>query len=98
MRNLVYLCAGAMILASAGAPVLAQAAPQQQQQQQQQQSDSAKNKHDPNEVVCEKQMVTGSRLGSKRICMTRTQWAEQRRADRQETERVQTLRTVDVPH
>ncbi|HET6536362.1 MAG TPA: hypothetical protein VFG41_09280 [Sphingomicrobium sp.] len=95
MRKLVYLCASAMLVAPAGVPALAQSAPQQQQQQQ---SDSAKSKYDPNEVVCEKQMVTGSRLGSKRICMTRTQWAEQRHADRDEVERVQTQRGVDVPH
>ncbi|HET7575914.1 MAG TPA: hypothetical protein VFK19_05020 [Sphingomicrobium sp.] len=94
MRKLVYLCASAMLVAPAGVPALAQSAPQQQQQQQ---SDSAKSKYDPNEVVCEKQMETGSRLSSHRICMTRTQWAEQRRLDRQEVDKVQTQRTVAVP-
>src|ERR1700752_3235891 len=29
---------------------------------------------DPNEVVCEKQEVLGSRVGSKKICMTRAEW------------------------
>ena len=33
----------------------------------------------PNEIVCEKQMVIGSRLASKNKCLTRAQWAEQRR-------------------
>jgi len=47
---------------------------------------------DPNEVVCEKQEVIGSRLASKRVCMTRSQWADMKAQDRQETERVQTQR------
>jgi invasion protein IalB len=92
MRNLVYLCASAIVLVPAGAPALAQSAPQQQQDQQ-----KDKSKFDPNEVVCEKQMETGSRLSSHRVCMTRNQWAEQRRLDRQEVDRVQTQRTVAVP-
>lgn len=37
---------------------------------------------DPNQMVCEKQEVLGSRLAVKRICMTRAQWAEKRREDR----------------
>lgn len=37
---------------------------------------------DPNEVVCEKQEVLGSRLAVRRVCMTRSQWEEQRRSDR----------------
>ena len=46
----------------------------------------------PNEVVCQKQEVTGSRLGQKRICKTRAQWADQRLQDRQEVEKVQVQR------
>ena len=44
--------------------------------------DDAAKKNDPNEIVCEKQKVLGSRLAVKRVCMTRAEWAEQRRADR----------------
>ena len=47
---------------------------------------------DPNEVVCEKQEVTGSRLAARRVCRTRAEWAEARRLDRQEVEKVQTNR------
>ena len=48
---------------------------------------------DPNnEVVCEKQEITGSRIGSRRICMTRAKWAERRLQDRQEIEKAQTNR------
>ena len=50
--------------------------------------DAAKQK-DPNEVVCEKQKELGSRVATKRICMTRAQWAERRLTDRQEVEKAQ---------
>lgn len=45
-------------------------------------SGSVKPTKDPNQVVCEKQEVLGSRLAVRRVCMTRAQWAEQRRAER----------------
>lgn len=45
---------------------------------------------DPNEVVCKREEVTGSRLQSRRVCMTRAQWAEQRQLDRANVERSQT--------
>ena len=50
------------------------------------------NKKDPNEIVCERQEETGSRLSSVRVCKTRAQWAEDRRLTRQEIEQVQTQR------
>ena len=50
-----------------------------------------------NEVVCQKQEVTGSRLSKKRICKTRSQWADQQMQDRQEIERVQTQRSIKTP-
>ena len=37
-------------------------------------------------VICERVEETGTRLGSKRICMTARQWAEQRRIDRETIE------------
>ena len=45
---------------------------------------------DPNEMVCKREEVTGSRLQSRRVCMTRAQWAEQRQLDRLNVERSQT--------
>lgn len=45
-----------------------------------------------NEMVCERQPITGSRLGSRKVCMTRAQWADLRLQDRQEIEKVQTSR------
>lgn len=50
---------------------------------------SKAKKGDPNEVVCEKQEVLGSRLAVKRICKTRAEWAEQRRADREMVDKTQ---------
>lgn len=53
---------------------------------------------DPNEVICERHEQTGSRLGGKRVCMTRSQWAEQKTEDRQELEKQQTQRGMYDPH
>lgn len=51
-------------------------------------SRSAK-KGDPNEVVCEKIEVIGSRVAAKRVCGTRAEWAEKRKADREVTDQAQ---------
>jgi len=42
-----------------------------------------RDSRDPNEVVCEKQSVIGSRLATRRVCATRAEWAEKRRLDRE---------------
>lgn len=47
---------------------------------------------DPNEVICEKHGVPGSRLATRRVCRTRAQWADLKLQDRQELERVQVQR------
>lgn len=47
---------------------------------------------DPNEVVCRKEEVLGSRLRSQRVCMTRSEWAEARRNNRSDVERAQVQR------
>ena len=84
MRKIVITTA----LLISPAMAFAQAAQQTQQQQQPQ----AQAAEDPNQIVCEKQEVIGSRIATKRVCMTRGQWAEQRRNDRMEIEKVQTQR------
>lgn len=53
---------------------------------------------DPNEVICERQEEVGSRLSAKRICMTRSQWADQKTQDRQQLEKVQVQRGMYDPH
>lgn len=51
----------------------------------------AENK-DPNRIICEKQEVLGSRLGTKRVCMTAAEWETKRREERQMIDRSQTQR------
>ena len=51
----------------------------------------AKKPLDPNEKVCETVKPLGSRLATKRVCATRAEWAEQRKQDREETEKAQRL-------
>jgi hypothetical protein len=46
---------------------------------------------DPNEVICQRQEVVGSRLQKRRVCMTRAQWADLRLQDRQALDKAQTM-------
>lgn len=46
---------------------------------------------DPNRIVCEKQEVLGSRLTTRRVCMTAAEWAAKRANERQVIDRTQTL-------
>lgn len=86
MRKIVITTALLISPAMAFAQVAQQAQPKQPQQPQ------AQAAQDPNQIVCEKQEVIGSRIATKKVCMTRGQWAEQQQSDRMETERVQTQR------
>lgn len=47
---------------------------------------------DPTQTICEKVEEIGTRLATKRVCMTRAQWTEQRRLNREEIERAQQTR------
>ena len=47
---------------------------------------------DPNEVICERQEVLGSRLAKRKVCHTRAEWADLKLQDRQDLERAQTRR------
>ena len=51
-------------------------------------------KADPNQIVCEKQKVPGSRLATAKVCKTRAEWADSRLQDRMDLERAQTQRGV----
>jgi hypothetical protein len=53
-------------------------------------SSSSTSDKDPNEIVCEKQTVTGSRLQVRKVCMTREQWKARKQADREGVDRHQT--------
>ncbi len=49
------------------------------------------------ERICRVQNTIGSRLGAKRVCLTREEWRQQRRDHREETERAQTKRYYTDP-
>ncbi|MBO9516952.1 MAG: hypothetical protein J7493_02680 [Porphyrobacter sp.] len=51
------------------------------------------DKKDP--MICERVTEIGSRLRAKKICMTKSQWEEQRRGDRSNIERSQIQRGMD---
>lgn len=44
---------------------------------------------DPDRLICERQEETGTRLGGKKVCKTAATWADERREDRENTERIQ---------
>lgn len=50
---------------------------------------------DPSRVICRKQNVTGSRLGSQRVCATAAEWAARKQQSRQSIERAQSQRMTD---
>jgi hypothetical protein len=52
---------------------------------------------DPGEIICQKQEVLGSRLATRKVCMTRSQWAESKRLDRQDTEKAQANPCLVMP-
>jgi hypothetical protein len=47
------------------------------------------DKNDPNRIICEKQEVLGSRVATKKICLTAAQWEDRRREDREAIEKGQ---------
>lgn len=83
----------AILLAASFAGLMSSAGQAEVSQPQSGQSSAAPKKAlDPNQMVCEKQAVPGSRLAVARVCHTRAEWADLRSQDRQEIERVQTRR------
>lgn len=52
----------------------------------------APNAADPNQIVCEKETVIGTRLATARTCMSRAQWSENKRLTRQQIEQIQVQR------
>jgi len=53
-------------------------------------AEEKKAEKDPNRMVCEKQEVVGSRLATRRVCMTAAEWETKRRDERQMIDRSQT--------
>ena len=55
-------------------------------------SQTASAAGNPSQVICERVEKIGTRLGSSRVCMTRAEWAEQRRLNRDTVDRAQQTR------
>ena len=81
MRAL-WTCLGLVVMIGATAPALPETA-------------QKPKKGDPNEVVCEKIEVIGTRLGARKVCATRAEWAEKRKLDREAVDQAQ--RTANGP-
>jgi predicted secreted protein len=75
----------AALLAGMNGTAIAQAAPAAQ-------APAQASTPDPNEVICERQEVLGSRLAKRKVCHTRAEWADLKLQDRQDLERAQTRR------
>ncbi len=73
-----FLALGAAVAIVSAVPALAQ-----------QDDKPASKQKDPNQVVCEKVEELGTRLSAKKVCMTRSEWAERRRQDRMDIDRTQ---------
>jgi hypothetical protein len=89
LRLVPAYCAATLLAGALSGPAFAQSSPTPAAQPPAQNARPIDSK---NEVVCQKQEVTGSRLGWKRICKTRAEWADAQLQDRQEVNRVQTQR------
>ena len=90
-RSVARVSLTLLFLVAAPAPVAAQQSAQPVAVQV-----TVKAAPDPNEVICEKEQDSSSRIVTRRVCMTRSQWAEQRRLNRMDVEKIQTQR--DLPH
>ena len=89
-KSIVGIAAALSFLVASSASAVAQTAPKPAAQQPAQQP-GAKTP-DPNEIVCEKEQDSGSRLVTNKVCMTRSQWAEQKRLNRMDIEKMQVQR------
>jgi invasion protein IalB len=49
-------------------------------------------------IVCERHEEIGTRLGGRKVCMTVAQWAEQRRIEREQVEKVQQVVNQNPSH
>jgi hypothetical protein len=57
-----------------------------------QDSGAKKKASDPNRVICRTSDIIGSRLGTKRTCMTAAEWEQLQREQRSATERIQNFK------
>nr|NUR36906.1 hypothetical protein [Sphingomonas sp.] len=89
MRTLLITTAASLLIGAS--PAFAQSAQPAQGQQ------TAKPAKDPNEIICERQEEIGTRLSTQKVCKTRAEWAEERRASRMDLDKQQTQRGTSNP-
>ena len=89
MLKLIFALTALAASAGASGPASAQAQPPAQTASGSSQQQPRAN---PDEIICHKQEVTGSRLGIKRVCKTRAEWADFQLQERQTIENYQTKR------
>jgi len=94
VRIMIHGATAALVCVSLGASAHAQQPPAQSTPITVTGTHPQKKAPDPNEVVCEKQQDVSSRLVSHKVCMTRGQWMEQQRLDRQEIDKAQMQRPM----
>jgi len=93
MLKLVFVVSAVAMAAGAAAPSLAQAPATATTP-----AAATEKKTDYlNERICRPEEVTGGRLAKRKVCKTRSEWADQQLQDRQEIERVQTQRSMKTP-
>jgi hypothetical protein len=87
MKNLAAIAGLAALVATSNAVAQQSAA-----------TDSANSgdqgNRDSERVICRRIQEVGSRLASRRVCMTAAQWSEQRRLERMDLERSQAQQSV----
>ncbi len=59
---------------------------------------STPSRLDPNQVICKRQVDTGSRLGGTKICHTRQEWADMATQSRDSMDRAQERSYTNGPH
>ena len=60
-------------------------------------ADRAEGPGDPNQIICVRESITGSRISQQRVCRTRAEWAEFRAQARNTVDRVQYFRPSCEP-
>ena len=53
----------------------------------------SKGRGDPNQMICDVEQTTGTRLGARKVCKTRAEWAQLRTEHRESLEMLQRMGT-----
>lgn len=88
MMTTKFFATAAVLLLAAGAPALADTGAADSAQATAKTDDDAGQ----NKVVCRRIESMGTRLGTKRVCRTKAEWAAEQAANRQDLDRAQNMR------